>query len=147
MKHPKTFGDISAINENDGQPKSTLVSRNITVQGRRTSIRLEPEMWAALRDIAKRERCSIHEVCTLVCLRKKENSSLTAAIRVFLMLYYRAAASEEGHNRAGHGDFEHMKRRARIQPEEMSASRKLQKNGHKAYTPLAAETEGAKAIA
>ncbi|MCA8931848.1 MAG: ribbon-helix-helix domain-containing protein, partial [Rhodospirillaceae bacterium] len=27
---------------------STLLSRNITVDGHRTSIRLEPEMWEAL---------------------------------------------------------------------------------------------------
>lgn len=94
--------------------QSSLVSRNITVLGRRTSIRLEPEMWLALRDIAKRERCSIHDICTLVSVRKAQNTSLTAAIRVFLMLYYRAAASEEGHKRAGHGNFDEMKRRAKI---------------------------------
>lgn len=93
--------------------KSTLVSRNITVRGRRTSVRLEPEMWGALKEIARRERCRIHDICSLVSLRKKENTSLTAAIRVFLMLYFRAAATEEGHQRAGHGSFEIMMRRAR----------------------------------
>lgn len=92
--------------------KSSLVSRNITINGRRTSVRLEPEMWQALREIAERERCTIHEICSLVQLKKHKNSSLTAAIRVFLMLYYRAAATEEGHGRAGHGDFAYMCRRA-----------------------------------
>ena len=29
--------------------KSSLVSRNITVLGRRTSVRLEPEMWRELK--------------------------------------------------------------------------------------------------
>lgn len=71
-------------------------------------------MWMALSDIAKREKCSIHDICSLVSLRKEENSSLTAAIRVFLMLYYRAACTAEGHMRAGHGSFEAMKGRARI---------------------------------
>jgi len=94
--------------------KSSLVSGNITVMGRRTSIRLEPEMWKALREISRRESCTIHDICTLIYVRKNPDTSLTAAIRVFLMLYYRAAATEEGHQRAGHGDLERMKRRARI---------------------------------
>lgn len=97
--------------------KSTLVSRNITVFGRRTSVRLEPEMWMALRELAKRERCSIHDICTLIYVRKNENTSLTAAIRVFIMLYFRAATTDEGHRRAGHGNFEYMKERARIPSE------------------------------
>lgn len=92
--------------------KSTLVSRNITVLGRRTSVRLEPEMWRALRDISLRERCSIHDLCSLISLRKNTHTSLTAAIRVFLMLYYRASSTEEGHQRAGHGSFDSMKNRA-----------------------------------
>ncbi|MAE51919.1 MAG: hypothetical protein CMH27_08910 [Micavibrio sp.] len=94
--------------------KSSLVSRNITILGRRTSVRLEPEMWMAMKSIAKREGCSIHELCSLISLRKRDNTSLTAAIRVFIMLYFKASSTEEGHARAGHGDFESMKARARI---------------------------------
>ena len=92
--------------------KSSLVSKNITVLGHRTSVRLEPEMWRELKGISKREECTIHDLCSLISLRKSENTSLTAAIRVFLMLYFRAAATENGHESAGHGSFEHMKRRA-----------------------------------
>ncbi|MDH5723466.1 MAG: ribbon-helix-helix domain-containing protein [Alphaproteobacteria bacterium] len=93
---------------------STLISRNITVLRRRTSIRLEPEMWSALRDISKRECCSIHDICTVVYMRKDKNTSLTAAIRVFLLLYFKAASTEEGHNLAGHGNFNTMIKRARV---------------------------------
>lgn len=96
------------------EPKTTLVSRNITVLGRRTSVRLEPEMWKALRDIAKREGCSIHDICSLISLRKNAQTSLTAAIRVFLMLYFKASSTEDGHARAGHGNIEFMKERARV---------------------------------
>ena len=94
--------------------QSSLVSRNITIFGRRTSIRLEPEMWTALNDIADREKCSVHDICSLVYVRKSSLTSLTAAIRVFLMLYYKAAATDIGHKQAGHGDFSNMKKRARI---------------------------------
>lgn len=96
----------------DKDTGSTLVSRNITVNGRRTSVRLEPEMWRALKEISTRENCSIHELCSLISFRKNKRTSLTAAIRVFLMLYFRAATTEEGHGRAGHGSFDSMKRRA-----------------------------------
>jgi predicted DNA-binding ribbon-helix-helix protein len=73
------------------------------VANHRTSIRLEPDMWNGLREICRREHLSIHEIATAVSGRKPANSSLTAAIRVFIMAYFRAAATEEGHSRAGHG--------------------------------------------
>lgn len=109
----------TAFNETEYQPandsaKSTLLSRNITVRGRRTSIRLEPEMWSALRETAKRECCTVHDICTLISVRKCAATSLTSAIRVFLMLYFRAASTEEGHKRAGHGNFRQMMQRARL---------------------------------
>ncbi len=113
--------------ESDGEAetKTTLISRNITVMNHRTSVRLEPEMWTALREIANREQCSIHDICTLISIRKNPNTSLTAAIRVFLMLYFRAAATEEGHSRAGHGDFESMRQRARVSDDaHMSSARR-----------------------
>ncbi|MCK5284798.1 MAG: ribbon-helix-helix domain-containing protein [Alphaproteobacteria bacterium] len=112
MQNSVSYGQC--VLEEEDVLKTSLVSRNITVSGRRTSVRLEPEMWTALREIARRENCTIHDICTLISFRKKENSSLTAAIRVFLMLYFRAATTEDGHNRAGHGNFEHMQKRARV---------------------------------
>ena len=111
---------IYSIPEEDYCPhaqRSSLISKNITVRGHRTSIRLEPEMWDALKDIATRESTTIHNICSLISMRKEAETSLTAAIRVFLMLYYRAATTSEGHLRAGHGNFEKMKRRARITEE------------------------------
>ena len=96
----------------ENENKSSLISHNITVLGKRTSIRLEPEMWRELKNIARREECKVNDLCSLISLRKGPKTSLTAAIRVFVMLYFRAAATEEGHEKAGHGDFESMKRRA-----------------------------------
>lgn len=111
----KSLKSLNGKNQSDNkEARSTLVSRNVTVFGRRTSIRLEPEMWEALKYVSRKEKCTIHNICTLVYLRKQSNTSLTAAIRVFLMLYFRAAATEDGHQKAGHGSFDRMKRRARI---------------------------------
>jgi predicted DNA-binding ribbon-helix-helix protein len=75
----------------------------VAIAGHRTSVRLDPEMWSGLNEICRRERASIHEICTSVSTRKNENTSRTAAIRVFVMAYFRTAATEDGHVKAGHG--------------------------------------------
>lgn len=66
-----------------------LISKNVRLNGRRTSVRLEPEMWQALSEIASMEKSNIHALCTKVALHAADKSSFTAALRVFLMNYYR----------------------------------------------------------
>lgn len=85
-----------------GESSSTLINHNVTVAGHRTSIRLEPAMWMALQEICRREAKSLHELVTEIA-QERQQSTLTAAIRVSLLTYFRAAATEEGHRRAGHG--------------------------------------------
>ena len=63
-----------------------LINRNITVNGHRTSIRLEPEFWAGLTDIAQRENLTVDELCTEVD-GGAGGLSRTAAIRVFITSY------------------------------------------------------------
>ena len=92
--------------------KTALVSRNITINKKRTSIRLEAQMWVSLKEIAEREKCTIHDICSVIADKKADNITLTAAIRIFLMLYFKSAATEEGHKRAGHGAFQRMISRA-----------------------------------
>jgi predicted DNA-binding ribbon-helix-helix protein len=74
---------------------STLKTRNILVAGRRTSVRLEPAMWRALAEIARRERCTIHDVCTQAAVRNGA-STLTAGLRVYIMEYYRELVASAG---------------------------------------------------
>jgi predicted DNA-binding ribbon-helix-helix protein len=85
------------------QSVSSLISRNITVMGHRTSMRLEPAMWDALIEICRREKLTIHQLCDIVAERKPPETSFTAAMRVFAMSYFRAASTEDGHSKAGHG--------------------------------------------
>lgn len=85
------------------QERSSLISRNVTIGQHRTSVRLEPDMWGGLREVCRREHLTIHDIATVVSARKSPNTSLTAALRVFVMAYFRMAATEEGHNNAGHG--------------------------------------------
>lgn len=88
--------------------RTALLSRNISIKGKRTSIRLESQMWAAMKEIAEREHCTIHELCTLIASRRRPGLSLTASIRIFLMLYFKAACTEDGHAKAGHGGLDRM---------------------------------------
>ena len=67
---------------------SNLESRNVTVGGRRTSMRLEPQMWDALESIARREGMTLNNLCTQVDQRRREIGP-TSATRVFIVSYYR----------------------------------------------------------
>jgi predicted DNA-binding ribbon-helix-helix protein len=81
---------------------TTLQNRNIHLNGQRTSLRLEPTMWEALEEICRRERRSISDICAFI-ESQRGASSRTAAVRVFILRYFRAAATESGHSAAGHG--------------------------------------------
>lgn len=83
---------------------SRLQSRNVTVDGHRTSLRLEQDVWEALEEICEREEMTVHEVCTLI-EQRRAGSSRTAAVRAFILRYFREAASDTGHVRAGHGNL------------------------------------------
>jgi predicted DNA-binding ribbon-helix-helix protein len=71
---------------------SSLAIRNIVVAGRRTSVRLEPLMWEALREIAGRRGIGLNALITEIA-QAREASSLTAAIRVYIVDFYRSAAA------------------------------------------------------
>jgi predicted DNA-binding ribbon-helix-helix protein len=63
-----------------------LVSKNVFVRGHRTSMRLEPEMWSALDDIAGREQVTLHELVTRIAAGSGRN--LTSTVRCFVISYY-----------------------------------------------------------
>lgn len=81
---------------------SRLVNRNVVAERGRTSMRLEPELWEALTEICGREG---EDMSSLV--RKVEQrghlGGRTSAVRVFVMSYFRDAATESGHLAVGHG--------------------------------------------
>lgn len=74
-------------------PQSGLVSRNVVVSGRRTSMRLEPVLWDALREICDREGKPMSELCSAVEQGKPSYATLTSSVRAFIVDYFRAAAA------------------------------------------------------
>lgn len=71
---------------------SGLICKNVKISGRRTSIRLEPEMWEALEVIALREKCSASQICSLANTSKRPRDSVTAAIRIYILRYFMSAS-------------------------------------------------------
>jgi predicted DNA-binding ribbon-helix-helix protein len=74
-----------------GSPPSSLTIRNVVVAGHRTSVRLEAVMWDALRDIARGRDMAVNDLVTEI-ERRRGALSLTAAIRVYIVDFYRTAA-------------------------------------------------------
>lgn len=67
-------------------------------------MRLEPELWDALLEICEREG---QDMSSLV--RGIESTApvggRTSAVRVYVLNYFRAAATDAGHVSAGHGSL------------------------------------------
>ncbi len=77
-----------------------LISRNVTISGHRTSLRLEPAIWDAIGDICDKEGLTIHELITLIDHRRNETSR-TSAVRTFVVTYLHDLATERGRLRKG----------------------------------------------
>ncbi len=70
-----------------------LVCKNVIVNGRRTSMRLDRETWISLGDICNRERISIHDLCSKIDSAKGK-SGLSSATRLFVLTYFRYVLSK-----------------------------------------------------
>ncbi|MGQ0663394.1 MAG: ribbon-helix-helix domain-containing protein [Pseudomonadota bacterium] len=79
--------------------------RSVLIAGHRTSVSLEPEFWAALKDIARARRVSINDLVTEIDRSRRAN--LSSALRVFVLgdvCARLAAASPHPEPSAGDGE-------------------------------------------
>jgi predicted DNA-binding ribbon-helix-helix protein len=65
-------------------------------------MRLEPEVWDALREVCLREGIELRDLIQRV-EEGTDEGGRTSAVRVYVLQYFRAAATESGHRLAGHG--------------------------------------------
>ena len=70
-----------------------LLCKNVIVNGRRTSMRLDRETWLSLADICFREKVTIHELCSKID-SIKGRSGLSSATRLFVLTYFRYILSK-----------------------------------------------------
>lgn len=82
---------------------SRLINKNV-VGERRTSMRHEPEMWDAITEICDRERLSLGQLVQRIDAKRRAGGR-TSAVRVFVLNYFREAATDRGHAAAGHGSW------------------------------------------
>lgn len=68
--------------------QTSLVTRNVRIGAKRTSVRLEPELWKALERIAAEENTDINEICTRVAATKGVIGGFTSALRVYIVCYW-----------------------------------------------------------
>ena len=85
-----------------------LMNKIIMINNRRTSMRLCVKEWDALYEICKIEKISKNHLIELIEANKSQILGLTYSTRLFLMSYFREAASEDGHKKAGHGQSDNF---------------------------------------
>lgn len=86
---------------------SRLINRNVVAERGRTSMRLEPELWDALKEICRRERQDMNQLVRHI-ESLGHRGGRTSAVRVYVLQYFRAAANESGHEAANHGPVEQL---------------------------------------
>lgn len=77
--------------ETDSDPYRQ-VSRNVYVNGHRTSMRLELGIWDGIAAICKRQDKTVNELLNEISRHAHHN--LTSAVRVYVASYFRAAAEK-----------------------------------------------------
>lgn len=65
-----------------------LLCKNVIVNNRRTSMRLDRETWFALSDICRRENISLYKLCSLID-SSRGTVGLSASTRLFVLTYFR----------------------------------------------------------
>ncbi|MBO7332277.1 MAG: ribbon-helix-helix domain-containing protein [Alphaproteobacteria bacterium] len=65
-----------------------MILKNVIVNGRRTSMRLEKEVWNALSESCLKDNISLNNLCSLV-EKTKTDGGLSSAMRIYAFNYYR----------------------------------------------------------
>lgn len=71
-----------------------LINRNLIINGRRSSMRLEPELWDAFVDICRAEGLD-HVGLMKRIMETHKGGSHTSTVRVYLLNHYRRAVTQE----------------------------------------------------
>ncbi|MEM1388095.1 MAG: ribbon-helix-helix domain-containing protein [Pseudomonadota bacterium] len=66
---------------------------SLTLRGHRTSVSLEPEFWAAFREIAAAEGRAVNALAAEIDAARGTEPGLASAIRLYVLRWYRAQAA------------------------------------------------------
>ena len=73
-----------------------MAKRSLTVAGHRTSVSLEEPFWTALAEIAEEQGSSVAALVGAVDTNRAGATNLSAAIRVFVLDWYRERVGRSG---------------------------------------------------
>ncbi len=79
-----------------------LINKVVIVNDRRTSIRLCHKEWEALDEVCDMEKITKNDLLSLIENGKRNSLGLTYSARLFIIEYFRQAATTEGHLSAKH---------------------------------------------
>jgi|TARA_Y100000294_G_scaffold166739_1_gene175322 predicted DNA-binding ribbon-helix-helix protein len=75
-----------------------MINKNVTINGHRTSIRLEQIIWDTVDDICRSEDLTVNQLFTLID-NHRHDVSRKSAVRSFVVDYLRAMTSLNGAQR------------------------------------------------
>ena len=65
-------------------PPAKSIKRSVSIAGHATSVTLEPEFWAVLKEIAAEKKVSVNVLITEIDA-EKDRDNLSSAIRVYVL--------------------------------------------------------------
>lgn len=71
---------------------SGLECRNVMVEGRRTSVKLDGYTWRCLQDICLHRNMTVHDFCSEVNRSRADYSGFTNSLRIAILRHYRDVA-------------------------------------------------------
>ena len=69
--------------------KPRVTRKNVTINGKRTTVKLETDLWEAVTEICGRTDQSIDGICAIVWRANQESENFTSDLRLFVHHYYR----------------------------------------------------------
>jgi predicted DNA-binding ribbon-helix-helix protein len=70
--------------------KSAVAKRSIVIDRHKTSVSLEDQFWAALKEIAAEKQLTLSELISDIDSRRGQGN-LSSAVRLFIIAWYRPA--------------------------------------------------------
>src|SRR5947209_12877439 len=74
--------------------KSLVIKRSIVVGGHKTSVSLEDDFWAALREIAALHRATLSDLVGSID-SQRQHGNLSSSVRLFVLNHYRQRIEAE----------------------------------------------------
>ena len=80
--------------------KSVIIKRSIVLNGHKTSVSLENEVWEGLREIADGLKIKVSALVQRID-RERTNRNLSSAIRIYVFTHFRKPATERSATSVG----------------------------------------------